>query len=99
MGIELLFDGVKNILGNDYTYIQNDEALEGWIFINHLALLIHHKIYQLLKEKKIISKYSIRDFIELLADIKRVRINDQWVLEPIIKEQQNLLKELNISIT
>lgn len=99
MGIELLFDGVKNILGNDYTYMQNDEALEGWMFINHLALLIHHKIYQLLKERKIISKYSIRDFIEFLSDIKRVRINDQWVLEPIIKEQQNLLKELNISIT
>ena len=99
MGIELLFDGVKNILGNDYTYMQNDEALEGWMFINHLALLIHHKIYRLLKERKIISKYSIRDFIELLADIKRVRINQQWIIEPIIKEQQKLLKELNISIT
>jgi len=42
---EILFDGVKNILGNDYTYMQNDDALEGWMFINHLALLVHHKIY------------------------------------------------------
>lgn len=99
MGIELLFDGVKNILDNDYTYMQNDEALEGWMFINHLALLIHHKIYQLLKENKMISKYSIRDFIVFLADIKKVKINDQWILEPIIKEQQNLLRNLKISIT
>ena len=53
MGVEVLFDGVKNILGNDFTYMQNDEALEGWMFINHLALLIHHKIYSLLKEKKL----------------------------------------------
>lgn len=99
MGIEMLFDGVKNILGNDFTYMQNDEALEGWMFINHLALLIHHKIYQLLKEKNMLSKYSIRDFIEYLADVKKVRINNDWILEPIIKEQQKLLQSIGISIT
>lgn len=98
MGIELLIDGTKNILGNDFTYMQNDEALEGWMFINHLALLIHHKIYQLLKEKNMISKYSIRDFIEYLADVKKVKINDEWILEPIIKEQQKLLESIGISI-
>ena len=84
-GIEILFDGAKNILGNDFTYMQNDQALEGWMFINHLALLVHHKIYALLKEKKMIKKYSVRDFIEFLADVKKVRINQEWVLEPIIK--------------
>jgi transposase len=98
MGVEVLFDGVKNILGNDYTYMQNDEALEGWMFINHLALLIHHKIYSLLKEKKLICKYSIRDFIEYLSDIKKVKINDQWVMETIIAEQQKMLKDLGVSI-
>lgn len=98
MGIELLFDGTKNILGNDFTYMQNDEALEGWMFINHLALLIHHKIYQLLKEKNMLSKYSIRDFIEYLADVKKVKINDDWILEPIIKEQQKLLQSIGLSI-
>jgi len=51
--------------------VQNDEALEGWMFINHLALLIHHKIYTLLKGKELISKYSTRDFIEYPADVKR----------------------------
>ncbi len=30
-GIEILFDGAKNILGNDYTYMQNVQALEGWM--------------------------------------------------------------------
>jgi len=97
-GIEILFDGAKNILGNDFTYMQNDQALEGWMFINHLALLVHHKIYALLKEKKMIKKYSIRDFIEFLADVKKVRINQEWVLEPIIKEQKKLLDELGITI-
>jgi transposase len=98
MGIEILFDGIKNILGNDYTYMQNDEALEGWMFINHLALLVHHKIYSLLKEKKLISKYSIRDFIEYLADVKKVKINNEWHIEPIIAEQKKLLQKIGVTI-
>jgi transposase len=98
MGVEVLFDGVKNILGNDYTYMQNDEALEGWMFINHLALLIHHKIYSLLKNEKLICKYSIRDFIEYLADVKKVRINNEWYIEPIIAEQKKMLQKLGLTI-
>jgi len=98
VGVEILFDGVKNILGNDYTYMHNDEALEGWMFINHLALLIHHKIYALLKEKKLISKYSIRDFIEYLADVKKVKINTEWIIEPIINEQKKILQLTGVTI-
>jgi hypothetical protein len=97
-GIEILFDGAKNILGNDYTYMQNDEALQGWIFINHLALQVHHKIYSFLKSKGLLYKYSIRDFIEHLLDIKKIRINEEWILEPMIAEQQKMLKELGIHI-
>jgi transposase len=98
MGVEVLFDGVKNILGNDYTYMQNDDALEGWMFINHLALLVHHKIYSLLKKEKLISKYSIRDFIEYLSDIKKVKINNEWFLEPIIQEQKRMIQKLGLTI-
>lgn len=98
VGVEILFDGVKNILGNDYTYMQNDEALEGWMFINHLALQVHHKIYALLKEKNLLGKYSIRDFIQFLSDIRKVRVNDKWILEPMIDKQKKLVQELGITI-
>lgn len=97
--IEILFDGAKNILGNDYTYMQDDDALEGWMFINHLALLVHHKIYALLKENKLISKYSVRDFIEYLADVKKVKINDDWIIETMVQEQKKLLMKINVHIT
>jgi DNA-binding LacI/PurR family transcriptional regulator len=97
--VEILFDGVKNILGNDYTYMHNDNALEGWMFINHLALLVHHKIYALLKQNNLISKYSVRDFIEYVADVKKVKINDEWYEEPIVSEQKKLLNKLGIHIT
>jgi transposase len=97
--VEILFDGVKNILENDNTYMRDDDALEGWMFINHLALLVHHKIYALLKQNNLISKYSVRDFIEYIADVKKVKINDEWMAEPIVAEQKKLLNKLNIHIT
>ena len=97
--VEILFDGVKNILGNDYTYMRDDDALEGWMFINHLALLVHHKIYALLKQNNLISKYSVRDFIEYVADVKKIKINDEWLVEPIVAEQKKLLNKLKIHIT
>lgn len=97
-GVEVLFDGVKNILGNDYTYMQNDDALEGWMFINHLALQVHHKIYALLKERKLLSQYSIRDFITFLSDIRKVKVNKEWVLEPLIDKQKKMVKDMGITI-
>ena len=36
--IEVMFDGIKNILHADRTYMQNEDALEGWMFINHIAI-------------------------------------------------------------
>lgn len=99
VGVEVLFDGVKNILDNDTTYMQNNEALEGWMFINHLALQVHHRIYDLLKTNNMLSKRSIRDFIEYLSDIRIIKVNDQWIMEPMVKEQKDLLKKLGLDIT
>ena len=55
----------------------------------------HHKIYALLKDKKLIS-YSIRDFIEYFADVKKVKINNEWMIEPIIAEQKKLLQQTGL---
>jgi transposase len=99
IGVEVLFDGVKNILGNDHTYMRDDTALEGWMFINHLALLVHHKIYSLLSSLELLSKYSIRDFIEFLAGINKVRINGKWHDEPVTAQQKKLLKDAKVAIT
>jgi transposase len=97
-GIEILFDGLKNILGNDHTYMHSDDALEGWMFINHLALQVHHKIYSFLKSKNLLKKYSIRDFIAYLSDLKKVNINGQWHLEELTSEHLKLIKQTGIHI-
>jgi hypothetical protein len=51
-----------------------------------------------LKENKMLKKYSVTDFVKLLIEVKKVRINDVWYKEPIIKRIQTLLDKLKISI-
>lgn len=96
--VEVMFDGYKNILKADRTYMQNEDALEGFIFVNHIALQWYYMIYKLLKENKLLKKYSVTDFIKLLMEIKKVRVNETWLDEPSINRISTLLESLNISI-
>ncbi|TAF74332.1 MAG: hypothetical protein EAZ53_09335 [Bacteroidetes bacterium] len=82
----------------DRTYMQDEDALEGYMFINHIAIQWYYIIYRLLKENKLLKKYSVTDFIKLLIEVKKVRINETWYTEPIIKRIQILLEKLKISV-
>ena len=97
--IEVMFDGIKNILHADRTYMQNEDALQGWMFVNHITLQWYYQIYNLLKKHKQLKRYSVRDFAIHLYEIKKVKIGDQWVTEPIVKSSQALLEKLKIHIT
>jgi len=97
--IETMFDAMKNILRSDRTYMQNDEALSGWLFISYLALQWYYQIYNLLLEKNLISKYSVSDILMHLTEIRKVQINDEWNLAEITGKTQKLLEKLNVHIT
>jgi hypothetical protein len=97
--VEVMFDGMKNILHTDRTYMQNEDALQGWMFINHIALQWYYIIYSLLKQNNQLKRYSVRQFITHLNEIKKVRINDDWVMEPITRDSANMLEKLHIHIT
>lgn len=98
-GVEVMFDGIKNVLHADRTYMQNDDALQGWMFVNHIALQWYYIIYGLLKKHNQLKRYSVTDFIKHLYELKKVKINEQWLPEPQIKATEALLKNLNLHIT
>ena len=39
---ETLFDGMKNNLHADKTYKKNEEAINGWMFLNNTALQFYY---------------------------------------------------------
>lgn len=99
--IENMFDIMKNLLNADRTYMQNEAALEGWMFVNYIALQWYYQIYQLMTDKKLLSKYSPKDLLLYLCEIKKVKICDTWKISEISKKLRNLIDklELNLHIT
>ena len=71
MQIEEMTDVLKNTLEADSSYMQNEQALETWMFINHISLHWYYRIYQLLAKYDLIGKYSPMDFIRFLKKIKK----------------------------
>jgi len=97
--VETMIDTLKNIIDADKSYMQNEQSLEAWMFINYLALHWYYKILQLLKLKKLNQKFAPMDIILFLKEIKKVKINDSWYLAEITKKTSDLLQILGVHIT
>ncbi|UCE53602.1 MAG: transposase [Desulfobacterales bacterium] len=98
-GIETMFNAMKNILHADASYMQNEFTLQGWMFINYLALQWYYHIYKLLSEKELIAKYSVKDMLMHLSEIRKIKINGVWKTAEITDKTKTLLKKLEIPIT
>lgn len=94
--VETMIDALKNIVGSDRSYMHNEQALEGWMFINLIALKWYYTILNLLKKSELNKKYSPRDFLLFLMEIKKVKIDGQWYDAEITKNTRELLETLNI---
>lgn len=97
--IEQSFDFLKNFLEQDKSYMQSEQSLEAWAFINHISLLLNYRVYNLLREKELLAKFSVADFLSHLKYIFKVKINDEWHLSEITKKTSKFLETLNLPIT
>ena len=96
--IEQLFDIYKNTLNADRTYMHSHESLLGWMFINHLAIIAYYKIYQILKDKNLISKHSVEDIINNLLHINAININGVWKMQEVAKKTIKLFEKINYNL-
>jgi len=93
--VETMIDALKNVVEADRTYMQNPQTLEGWMFINHIALQWYYHILHLLKQHDLNKKYTPKDLLMMLAEIKKVKINNQWFDAETTKkitELRNIIK-------
>ena len=97
--IEVMYDGFKGVLEADKTYMQNEETLQGWMLANHVALLAHHRLYQLLLSSNKLRKHSIGSIVERLSLVKKAKVNGQWVDTEIIKSSTKLFEDIGIPVT
>jgi len=104
--IEQFFDHFKNTLDASCSYMQREESLNGWMFINHLSMVMIYKLYGILKttnlnkKQKLNHKYSISDTVEHLKSIKKIKFNqNESIIAEINKPTKTLLEKMKISIT
>ena len=99
VAIEQLFDSFKNLLVADRSYMRDNQSLEGWMFINYIALCWYYKIYSELLNANILNKVSVNDILSRLSKINKVKINNSWVLSEITTKSQKSFAQLGIHIT
>lgn len=97
--IEQMFDSLKNVLDADRSYMQNEEMLEGWMFVNHIALQYYHILYNNLKTKQLLNTYSVEDILLYLKHIRQISINGQWETTETTTKITKVLTKLGVHIT
>jgi transposase len=97
--IEIMIDVFKNIFNADKSYMQDDQAIEGWMFINFIVMHWYYKILLHLQAQKLNSKYSPKDIINFLIDIKKIKINDKWYEDEITKKNKTVFDKIKLPIT
>lgn len=97
--VEGMIDILKNIIDADRSYMQNENALEAWMFINYIALHWYFRIYQILVKHELNKKYAPMDFIGFLREIKKVKINDQWHTAEITAKTKSIIDMIGCNIT
>ena len=97
--LEQAFKCYDDTLELESSYMQDHDAYEGWLFINHLALQMLYGILDYIAYTGLTSKYSFKDLIRTLQGIRANKINGQWFATKYTRGTAKLCADLAIDIT
>jgi transposase len=97
--IEYAFDTLMNTLGTDTTWMRSRIRLQGYLFIQFIALYLYSMILQHLKRKDLLKKYSVKDILTILSKVNIVEVDGEDRFGEITRQTKNIIKLLEIPIT
>ena len=97
--VEQAIDVFKTNLDADSSYMQNEQSLEAYTFINFIALQWYYIIRERLREADKLSKYSPMQMVKNLSRIRSVYVDGKWTRAELTKKQADLLSEIGWNIT
>ena len=97
--VEQSIDVFKNSLEADTSYMQDEHALETWMFINMIAMHWYCEIRERMVQAKIIAKHSPADMIRLMCRFRTVYVDGQWRTAELTKKEAALLAAIGVDIT
>ncbi|MEM3814470.1 MAG: hypothetical protein QXE09_11445 [Thermoproteus sp.] len=99
MEIEQAYDTSKNTLDADCSYMRDNYAMQGWMFVNFIALLLHYRIYNILRKKDLLRKYTPRDVLDHLRRVNKLNISEKWKSFEIPKKSKKIMEKLETDFT
>lgn len=97
--VEQEIDVLKTDLEALTSYMQDNDRLEGWMFINFIALHLFYALRKRIVEKGLSPKMSTREAIRILCRQRIVKLDDKWVEAEASKKDRAQLEALGIPIT
>lgn len=97
--VEQEIDVLKTDLDALTSYMQDNDRLEGWMFINFIALHIFYMIRRRLSSSDLTKKMSTREAIRILCRQRIVRLNDEWRIAEVSSKDKAQLEALGVPIT
>ena len=97
--VEIAFDAMKNELDNDKIYLQDDDAVRGYFFISFISLYLYYKVLQILRDKKMIGKVSVKELLFELSRLYAYYYDDGMKLGVIPAKVERLNNKLDLHIT
>jgi hypothetical protein len=96
--IEVIFDSYKNFLAADKMYMQNRYVLEGWLFVNFIAMLAYYKLFDKLRSAELLAKISPKDVIEFCKSVYQTRIRGTWYRSEISSKTKKIFKKIGLGL-
>ncbi len=97
--VEQEIDVLKTDLDALTSYMQDNDRLEAWMFVNFIALHIFYMIRRKLSESNLTDKMSAREAIRILCRQRIVRLDEEWRLAEASSKDRTQLATLGVSIT
>jgi hypothetical protein len=79
--------------------MRDDYQMEGWAFINFIALVFYYRLYRILADNSLLKRYTPNDVLIHLSRIYKLKIQKEWITSEIPKKTRVILEKLNIPIT
>jgi hypothetical protein len=78
--------------------MQNRYVLEGWLFVNFIAMLAYYKLFDRLRSAELLAKTSPKDMIEFSKSIYQTKIRGEWRMSEIPAKTKKIFKKIGIGI-
>ena len=78
--------------------MRDDYQLNGWLFVNFIAMMLYYRIYNLLVSHDILKKYSPMDVLGPPSRVQMLSIDGQRIMTEIPKKTREIINKLEIPI-